>query len=32
MAKIRLTGGFKPLPEGTYIFKVSKVEFIEDFG
>jgi hypothetical protein len=32
MAKIRLTGGFKPLPEGTYIFKVSKVEYKEDFG
>lgn len=32
MARIRLTGGFKPLPEGTYIFKVSKVEYKEDFG
>lgn len=32
MAKIGLTGGFTPLPEGMYIFKISKVEYNEKFG
>jgi hypothetical protein len=32
MAKIGLTGGFKPLPEGTYILKVESVEYKETFG
>lgn len=32
MAKIGLTGGFKPLPEGTYILKVESVEYKENFG
>ena len=32
MAKIGLTGGFKPLPEGQYILKVDSVEYKENFG
>lgn len=32
MAKIKLTGGFKPLAEGVYIFKVTEAEFKEEFG
>lgn len=32
MAKIGLTGGFTVIPEGTYIFKVTKVEYKEAFG
>ena len=32
MAKIGLTGGFKPLPEGQYILKVESVEYKENFG
>ena len=32
MAKIGLTGGFKPLPEGQYILKVDSVEYNEKFG
>lgn len=32
MARIGLTGGFKPLPEGEYILKVDSVEYKEEFG
>ena len=32
MAKFRLTGGFQPIPEGVYVFKIDKVEYDEDFG
>ena len=32
MAKIGLTGGFTPLPEGVYVFKIEKVEYKESFG
>ena len=29
---IQLTGGFTILPEGTYVFKIVKVEYNEKFG
>jgi hypothetical protein len=33
MAKIKLSkGGFTPIPEGTHIFKITNVEYDEDFG
>lgn len=32
MAKIGLTGGFTPLPEGIYVLRVKKVEYNEQFG
>ena len=32
MAKIALTGGFKPIEEGIYVFKITKCEYKEDFG
>ena len=32
MAKIKLTGGFKPIEEGCHKFKVKTVEYKEDFG
>ena len=32
MAKIPLTGGFVPCPEGTHIFKIIGVTYKEDFG
>ena len=33
MAKIKLSeGGFTPIPEGTHIFKITKVTYDEDFG
>lgn len=32
MAKIKLSEGFKPLPEGTYVLKITKVNYKEDFG
>lgn len=32
MAKFRLTGGFQPIPEGVYVFRIDKVEYDEDFG
>lgn len=32
MSKIPLTGGFKPLDEGVYIFKVDSVKYDEKFG
>lgn len=32
MAKIPLTEGFSPLPEGTYVFRVDKVDYKEAFG
>ncbi len=32
MAKFKLTGGFERIPEGTYIFRIDKVEYDEDFG
>lgn len=32
MAKIKLTGGFKTIAEGTYKFRVKTVEFKADFG
>lgn len=32
MAKIGLTGGFTPLPEGIYTFRIDKVEYNEKFG
>lgn len=32
MAKIKLSEGFKPLPEGTYVFKITKVSYKEDYG
>lgn len=32
MAKIKLSEGFKPLPEGTYVFKITKVIYKEDYG
>lgn len=33
MAKIKLSkGGFTPIPEGTHVFKITNVEYDEDFG
>ena len=32
MAKIKLSEGFKPLPEGTYVLKITKVNYKEDCG
>lgn len=32
MSKIPLTGGFTVIPEGEYIFQVTKVEYKEAFG
>ncbi len=32
MAKIALTEGFSPIPEGTHIFKITEVIYKEDFG
>lgn len=32
MAKIGLTGGFTVIPEGNYIFKVTKVDYNAPFG
>lgn len=32
MAKISLTGGFEPIPEGIYVFKITKVDYNPDFG
>ena len=32
MAKIRLTRTFEVIPEGTYVFKITNVEYKEDFG
>lgn len=33
MAKIKLSkGGFTPIPEGEHIFKITKVDYDEDFG
>jgi hypothetical protein len=33
MAKIKLSkSGFTPIPEGTHIFKITGVEYDEDFG
>ena len=29
---IKLNGEFTPIPEGTYIFKITKVEYKPDFG
>lgn len=32
MAKIGLTGGFSLIPEGTHVFKITKVTYKEEFG
>lgn len=32
MSRIPLTGGFTVIPEGTYVFKIEKVEYKEKFG
>lgn len=32
MAKIALTEGFSPIPEGTHIFKITEVSYKEEFG
>ena len=32
MSTFKLTGGYQPLPEGDYIFKVTAAEFKNDFG
>jgi len=32
MAKIKLSEGFSPIPEGENIFKITKVTYDEDFG
>lgn len=32
MAKIGLTEGFTVIPEGTYVFKITAVNYKEDFG
>ena len=32
MAKIGLSEGFSVIPEGTYVFKITKVNYKEDFG
>lgn len=32
MSTFKLTGGYQPLPEGDYVFKVTAAEFKNDFG
>ena len=32
MAKIALSGGYTPIPEGTHIFKITEVTYKETFG
>ena len=32
MAKIGLTGGYTVIPEGTYIFKITDVNYKEEYG
>lgn len=32
MAKIGLTEGFTPIPEGTHVFQITDVKYKEDFG
>lgn len=32
MPLIKLTGGFTPIPEGTHVFKITKVDYKETFG
>lgn len=32
MALIKLSGGFTPIPEGTYVFKITEVVYKEAFG
>ena len=32
MARIPLTNGFTLIPEGTYVFKITKVDYDETFG
>lgn len=32
MARIPLTNGFQLIPEGTHVFRISKVVYKEDFG
>lgn len=32
MAKIKLTGGFKPIEEGVYVFRIYEVDYDETFG
>ena len=32
MARIKLTGGFSIIPEGTYVFKITNVVYKEAFG
>lgn len=32
MAKIGLTDGFKLIPEGSHVFKISKVDYKEEYG
>ena len=32
MATIKLTGGFTLIPEGTHVFKITDVEYKENFG
>ena len=32
MAKIGLTEGFKLIPEGSHVFKISKVDYKEEYG
>ena len=32
MSRIPLSGGFTPIPEGTYVFRIESVEYKEKFG
>lgn len=32
MGKIKLSSGFQPIPEGTHIFKLTKVDYNEAYG
>lgn len=32
MARITMTGGFRPIPEGVHVLKITKAEYDEDFG
>ena len=32
MARISMTGGFKPIPEGEQVLKITAAEYDEDFG
>ena len=32
MAKVALSGGFSPIPEGTHVFQIVEVDYKEEYG